>query len=139
MKTPSFHFDSHDLVITISFHEKDDLMIRQIDFQVSYFSAGPGGQHANRHMNGVRLIYVIPHSHFRHSFKTKELMARCIRHRHREGNLRCAFEILFLKLKQYFYVAPVRKKTKKSRSAKERRLKDKRMKALKKELRRDVF
>lgn len=125
MENNWFEFDSEKGKIGILLPGKMPLIITKEDLDVSFFSTGNGGQHANRHMNGVRLIYHLPVKYQLPFKKTKELMSRCIAQRNREANFAEALKDLSEKVKAYFYVAPHRTKTKTPRSSKMRRLDDK--------------
>lgn len=131
-------FDRDKLTITVRLESKKDLVINKDNVQISYFSGGPGGQHANRNINGVRLIYEIPDDYRRAALKTQQLVTRVIGRRSMHHNLQTAFEQLSHKVRQYFYVPPVRKETKTPKRAKEKRLREKKMKSLKKETRKKV-
>ena len=131
-------FDWDKLTITVRLEGKKDLVINKDNVQISYFSGGPGGQHANRNINGVRLIYEIPDDYRRIAQKTQQLVTRVIGRRSMHHNLQTAFEQLSHKVRQYFYVPPVRKETKIPKRAKEKRLREKKMKSMKKETRKRV-
>ena len=131
-------FDRDRLTITIRLEGKKDLVLNKDNVDISYFSGGPGGQHANRNINGVRLIYRIPDDYRRIAQKTQQLVTRVIGKRSMHHNLQTAFEQLAHKVRQYFYVPPRRKKTKVPKRAKEKRLRGKKMKSMKKETRKRV-
>ena len=118
-------FDRDKLIITVRLEGGKDLVIDKNNIQISYFSGGPGGQHANRNLKGVQLIFPIPSEYRRMAQKTKQLVTRVIGRRSMHHNLQTAFEQLSHKVRQYFYVPSVRKKTKMPKKMKERRLKDK--------------
>jgi len=104
------------------------------DIVVSYFSGGPGGQNVNKTMNGVRLVYEIPKKD-RRPGKSPIIIATCIDERSREQNYEKASRKLTEKIRAYFYVKPKRKPTKTTRSAKEKRLKGKKIHSLIKQTR----
>lgn len=131
-------FDRDKLTITVRLEGKKDLVIDKNNVDISYFSGGPGGQHANRNLNGVRLIYQIPDDYRRMALKTQQLVTRVIGRRSMHHNLQTAFEQLSHKVRQYFYVPPVRKEAKIPKKAKEKRLKDKKIKSMKKDARKKV-
>jgi ribosome-associated protein len=130
-------FDRERLKITIHLDGKD-LVVGKDDVDISYFSGGPGGQNVNRNLNGIRLIYNIPEQYRSSAFRTQQLVTRVHGKRSLHHNIQSAFEQLAHKLKQYFYVPPVRKKTKTPKKAKEKRLHDKKMKSQKKQSRKQV-
>lgn len=138
MENNFVQFDRDNLKITVRFSDKDDLVIGHDQVEISHYSGGPGGQHANRHMNGVRLIYQIPLEHIRNYAKTRELITRSINQRSQEQNLRQAFEQLADRIRQYFYIKPRRKKSRVPGWAKKKRLTDKKMQSLKKQARRQA-
>lgn len=122
-----FEFDRENGKIGVLQAGKMPLIITKEDFNISYFSTGHGGQNANRHMNGVRLIYHIP-ANYQLSFrKTKEIMARSIGQRKREANFEEAFQSMAEKIEAYFYVPPRREKTRVPRSSKQKRVADKKL------------
>ncbi|PIZ74365.1 hypothetical protein COY07_00700 [Candidatus Peregrinibacteria bacterium CG_4_10_14_0_2_um_filter_43_11] len=131
-------FDRENLILTVHFGVKGDLVIHKEDLFISYFSGGPGGQNVNRHQNGVRLIYTIPPSYRRYAVRTQELIARSIAERNQHQNLLLAFGQLAKKLHDYFYTPPFRKKTKVSRRSKEKRLETKKHQSSKKQTRQKV-
>ena len=131
-------FDRDRLTITVRLDGKKDLVINKDNAQISYFSGGPGGQHANRNLKGVQLIFPIPSEYRRESQKTQQLVTRVMGKRSIHHNLQTAFEQLAHKARQYFYVPTIRKETKIPKKAKEKRLKDKKMKSMKKETRKRV-
>jgi len=120
-----FEFDPKNQRIGILLPGKMPLVIHRKDLDVSYFSGGPGGQNVNRHMNGVRLTYRIPSSHILPFRRTKELTAKSIKQRNQEQNFRLAFAELANRIAAYFYIAPVRGKTRVPKGSKRRRLEDK--------------
>lgn len=128
-------YSKEKLEIQVDLGSKGQLKIGKPDIQISYFSGGPGGQHTNRHMNGVRVIYVIPKGFRRSSAKTKELITRSISQRSQDQNLHMAFIQLAHKLHRYFYVKPSRKKLKTPGWSKKKRLEDKKKQSLKKQSR----
>ncbi len=128
-------FDREKFTITVDFAGKNKLEINKSDIQISFFSGGPGGQHTNRHMNGVRLIYAIPEEYKRTASKTQELISRSMNQRSQEQNLNQAFSQLAEKIKKYFYVPTRRKKTRVPKGSKERRLSSKKIRSQKKQSR----
>ncbi len=126
-------FDPDRLEIRVRPQGKPELKIAKDDVRISYFSGGPGGQNVNRNLKGVQLVFPIPASHRRESQKTRQLVTRVMGKQSLHHNLQAAFEQLAHKLRQYFYVPTVRKKTKKPKRADEKRLKNKKMKSLKKQ------
>lgn len=132
-----FEFDDEAGVIKIRFENKRELIIREADVNVSYFSTGAGGQNVNRHMNGVRMAYNIP-AEYKKPQKTQQIVTRSIAQRSSLSNFKMAFQQLADKIRQYFYVPPFRKKTRTPRGAKERRLSDKKFHSQTKEQRRKV-
>jgi len=137
MENDFVSFDREKQEITVNL-DGGKLVIKKDDVQVSPYSRGPGGQNVNRNMTGVQLIYKIPDKHRRESQKTRQLVARSIAERSQPRNFTQAFKQLAHKVREYFYIPPVRKKTKTPKKAKERRLKDKKMHAQKKEGRKKV-
>ncbi len=131
-------FDRDKLTITVRPEGKKDLVIDKNNVSISYFSGGPGGQNVNRNLKGVQLIFSIPSDYRREAQRTQQLVTRVIGKRSLHQNLQRAFEQLAHKIRQYFYVPPVRKKTKTPRRAKEKRLHNKKMKSMKKETRKRV-
>ena len=105
------------------------------NLEISYFSGGPGGQNVNKTMNGVRLVFTLSEN-YRRPGKPSVLIATCIDERSREQNYEKAFRKLIEKIRAYFYVKPKRKPTKVSRSAKEKRLKGKKIRSQIKQARR---
>ncbi len=132
-------FDREKLTIVVEMGDKQKLVIDKNSIQISYFSGGPGGQHTNRHMNGVRLIYVIPEEHKRTASKTKELISRSMNQRSQEQNLNQAFSQLAQKVQKYFYVPTRRKKTRVPKGSKARRLSSKKIQSQKKQFRKKDF
>ena len=116
----------------------DNLVINKNNVDISYFSGGPGGQNVNRNLKGVQLIFRIPDEHRRISQKTQQLVTRVMGKRSLHHNLQTAFEQLTHKIRDYFYIPPVRKKTKTPQKVKERRLKDKKFQSQKKENRKKI-
>jgi ribosome-associated protein len=104
---------------------KPSLTLRREDFEISYFSGGPGGQNVNKSMNGVQLVWHIPEAYLIPARKTRRLISRCMAERSQEQNFRAAFHQLAEKVRQYFYVPPHRRKTRVSKKEKQRRLEDK--------------
>lgn len=137
MQNDFVSFDREKLEITIHL-EKSDVIIGKNDVYISYFSGGPGGQNVNRNMNGVRLIYRIPEQYRMAAAKTREVVTKSISQRKREQNLTLAFEQLAYKIHRYFYVRPERKKTKIPKSSREKRLKGKKIRSLKKQYRGNI-
>lgn len=127
-------FDRNNLKITVHL-EEGDVVITKDDVDLSYFSGGPGGQNVNRNLNGVQLAYAIPEEHRRNATRTRQLITRSINQRSKDQNMKKAFEQLVKKMEHYFYVPPTRHKTKVPKKAKERRLRDKKIKGRKKQAR----
>jgi len=138
MEKDFVRLDREKLQITAHLEGGEDLVVGKDDVELSYFSGGPGGQNVNRHLNGVRLIYHIPESHRSNAVRTQQLVTRVIGKRSMHYNLQAAFEQLAYKIKQYFYVPPIRKKSKTPKKAKEKRLHNKKMKSQKKQSRKPV-
>lgn len=137
MEPKWFEYDRHQQRIAV--HTRGRILIIKLeDCDISYFSGGPGGQNVNKHMNGVRLIYDIPENCLNVFQKTRQLMTRSMSQRNREENLATAFDQMAEKVKDYFYVAPPRSKTKVPRGSKEKRLEGKMMRGKVKENRRHV-
>ncbi|MBN2095927.1 hypothetical protein JW752_00820 [Candidatus Peregrinibacteria bacterium] len=126
-------FDRDRMEITVHPEGGRDLVINKDSVDISYFSGGPGGQNVNRNLKGVQLIFRIPDTYRRESQKTQQLVTRVMGKRSLHHNLQAAFEQLTHKVRQYFYVPPVRRKTKKPKRADEKRLKNKKIKSLKKQ------
>ena len=118
-------FNRDKLTITVRPEGKKDLVIDKNNVDISYFSGGPGGQNVNRNLKGVQLIFSIPSGYRREAQRTQQLVTRVMGKRSLHQNLQRAFEQLSHKIFQYFYVPPVRKKTKTPKRVKESRLKDK--------------
>jgi len=131
-------FDRDKSEITVHLDGRKDLVVNKDNVDISYFSGGPGGQHANRNLKGVQLVFRIPSDCRREAQKTQQLVTRVMGKRSLHHNLQTAFEQLAHKIRQYFYVPTVRKKTKTPKRAKEKRLHDKKMKSMKKETRKRV-
>jgi len=132
-----FEFDQEAGVIKVRPEGKRELLIREADVQVSFFSTGSGGQNVNRHMNGVRLTYTIPEGYLMFQ-KTRELVTRSIAQRSQPSNFKMAFQQLADKVQNYFYIPPFRQKTRTPRRAKERRISDKKFRSQKKGTRKRV-
>lgn len=130
-------FDREKQEITVKLDGKK-LIIDKNNVDISYFSGGPGGQNVNRNLKGVQLIFPIPDEHRRISQKTQQLVTRVMGKRSLHHNIQTAFEQLAHKINQYFYIPPTRKRTKIPKKAKERRLRNKKFKAHKKEGRKKV-
>lgn len=128
-------FDRDQCQIIIRSSTGEDLIIRRDDVATSFFSGGPGGQNVNRHLNGVRLTYVIPESHRLKNKKTTSIVSKSMRERKREQNLIFAFSQLADKIAKYYYTKPLRKPTKVPKKAKEKRLWDKKRQSQKKQSR----
>ncbi len=120
-----FEFDPQKEKIGVMLPGKMPLIISKSDLEMSYFSGGPGGQNVNRSMNGVRLVFRIPDDYQYPSKRTKVLEARCMDQRSQEQNFKEALSILAEKVKEYFYIPPVRHKTKVPKRSKKQRLADK--------------
>lgn len=105
------------------------------DLEISYFSGGPGGQNVNKTMNGVRLVFTLSEN-YRRPGKSPVLISTCIDERSREQNYAKAWRKLAEKVRAYFYVKPKRKPTKITKSAKEKRLKGKKIRSQIKQARR---
>ncbi len=131
-------FDRDKLEIIVRPKGGKEFMVTKKDVQISYFSSGPGGQNVNRNLKGVQLIFPLPSENRHEAQKTRQLVTRVMGKRSLHHNLQTAFEQLAHKLRQYFYVPPVRKKTKTPKGAKERRLQDKKIKSKKKQDRKKV-
>ncbi|MDH5596464.1 MAG: hypothetical protein OEY44_00025 [Candidatus Peregrinibacteria bacterium] len=138
MEQDWFSYDREGQVVTIRVAGKKELKIRLADCEISHFSGGPGGQNVNRHMNGVRLIYRMPEEYVLFHKKTRELIARSMNERSQEQNLRAAFETMAEKLRQYFYVPELRKKTRVPKGSKKKRLENKKLRGRVKEGRKKV-
>lgn len=138
MEKDFVEFNRDEMTITVRLGADSDLVIKKDDVQISYFSGGPGGQNVNRNLKGVQLIYHIPDEHRRAAQKTQQIVTRVIGRRSLHHNLETAFEQLAHKLRNYFYVPPIRKKTKTPKRAKEKRLKNKKAQGLKKQSRQKV-
>lgn len=137
MKNDWFKFDRNKQQITIQVNG-GRLMIDKNNTDISYFSGGPGGQNVNRNLKGVQLIFRIPEE-FRHtSQKTRQLITRVMGKRSLHHNTEEAFQQLSHKVHAYFYVPPIRKKTKTSKRAKEKRLSNKKIHSQKKECRKSI-
>jgi len=126
-------FDRGHLEIIVRPQGGKDFVVNKDNVDISYFSGGPGGQNVNRNLKGVQLIFRIPDAYRRESQKTQQLVTRVMGKRSLHHNLQAAFEQLAHKIRHYFYVPPVRRKTKKPKRADEKRLKNKKMKSLKKQ------
>ncbi len=138
MENDFVDFDRNSLKITVRLEGRKDLVIDKNSVDISYFSGSPGGQNANRNLNGVRLIYHIPDEYRMHAMRTQQIVTRVIGKRSMHYNMQAAFDQLARKIQQYFYVPPVRKKTKKPKRAKEKRLRNKKVQSQKKQDRRKV-
>ncbi len=136
MELSAFQFDRDTPRITVVLAGKPPLTIGSNEVEVSYFSGGPGGQNVNKHMNGVRLIYTIPEAYMKAHVKTRQLIATCIKQRSTEQNFREAFKVLFEKVRQYFYVPPLRRATRATGGSKRRRLEGKKHRSALKQSRR---
>ncbi len=73
--------------------------------------SGPGGQHRNKRMTGIRLVH-----------KPTGIVVMATERRSQEQNLGAAFLRLAEKLEAFFYKPPPRFKTKKTLAAKRRQL-----------------
>ena len=131
-------FDREKQEITVHFDGGKDLVINKNNVDISYFSGGPGGQNVNRNLKGVQLIFPIPDAYRRISQKTQQLVTRVMGKRSLHHNLQTAFEQLAHKVRDYFYIPPVRKETKIPKKTKEKRLQDKKFQSQKKESRKKV-
>lgn len=138
MEKDFVEFDRDKLEIIVRPEGGKEFKVTKDDVQISYFSGGPGGQNVNRNLKGVQLILPLPSDNRHEAQKTRQLVTRVMGKRSLHHNLQTAFEQLAHKLRQYFYVPPVRKKTKASKGAKERRLQDKKIKGKKKQDRKKV-
>ena len=138
MKQDCVEFDRDKLEIIVRPEEGKEFKITKNDVDISYFSGGPGGQNVNRNLKGVQLIFPIPFENRREAQKTRQLVTRVMGKRSLHHNMQTAFEQLAHKLRQYFYVPPVRRKTKTPKGAKERRLQDKKIKSRKKQGRKKI-
>ncbi|MBU0706503.1 hypothetical protein KJ657_02805 [Patescibacteria group bacterium] len=127
MEKDWFLYDREKQQITVRLADKKELRITPADVLLSYFSGGPGGQHLNKTMNGVRLIYHIPYDYLNAFQKTRQLVSRSISQRSKEQNMRQAFDQLAEKVRRYFYMPQKRKKTKVPKGSKEKRLQSKKM------------
>jgi protein subunit release factor A len=131
-------FDREKQEITVRFDDGRNLIIGKNNVDISFFSGGPGGQNVNKNINGVQLIYRIPDGYRRESQKTRQLISRSIAERSQPRNLAQAFSQLAHKVRDYFYIPPVRVKSRTPRKAKERRLENKKYQSYKKESRRKM-
>jgi protein subunit release factor B len=102
----------------------DDALLAQCEVQ-AHRASGPGGQHRNKAETAVRLVHL-----------PSGVRAEGKDERSRTQNLRIALGRLREKLARRAYRPPPRRKTKPSRSAKERRLQAKRHDSRKKAQRR---
>ena len=132
-----FTFDRDKQTISININGKS-LVIDKNNIDISYFSGGPGGQNVNRNLKGVQLIFRIPDEFRRASQKTRQLVTRVMGKRSLHHNTEAAFEQLAHKAHAYFYVPPIRIKTKTPRRSKEKRLRNKKFQSQKKEGRKKI-
>lgn len=130
-------FDRDKQTIIVKINGKS-LIIDKNNVDISYFSGGPGGQNVNRNLKGVQLIFRIPDEFRRASQKTQQLVTRVMGKRSLHHNMEMAFEQLVHKTHSYFYVPPIRKKTKTPKRSKEKRLRNKKIQSQKKEVRKKV-
>ena len=122
-----------------------DILLRELTFK-AVRSSGPGGQHVNKTSSKVEVSFAIQSSEaLTHSEKIRLmtklvsrvslegiLMLSCGETRSQHRNKTIVIERLIALLTENLKVSKVRKKTKPSRSAVERRLKTKKGRALKK-------
>jgi ribosome-associated protein len=137
MENDFVSFNREKQEITVKLDGKD-LVINKDNVDISYFSGGPGGQNVNRNLKGVQLIFRIPDELRRVSQKTQQLVTRVAGKLSLHHNLQTAFEQLAYKVRDYFYIPPIRKETKTPKRAKESRLKNKKFQSQKKEGRKKI-
>ncbi|MFH0837796.1 MAG: peptide chain release factor-like protein [Patescibacteria group bacterium] len=138
MEKEWFEYDREKQQITVRLADKKEIRITPADVSVSYFSGGPGGQHLNKTMNGVRLIYHIPYDYLNTYQKTRQLVSRSIGQRSREQNMKLAFDQMADKIRRYFYIPQKRKKTRVPKGSREKRLQGKKMRGRLKQDRKNI-
>lgn len=131
----SFNREKQEITVNLN---GNNLVINKNNVDISYFSGGPGGQNVNRNLKGVQLIFPIPDEYRHNSQKTQQLITRVMGKRSLHHNIETAFEQLVHKVRDYFYIPPVRKKTKTPKKAKENRLKNKKFQSQKKDSRKKM-
>ena len=124
---------------------KVDILLKELIFK-AVRSSGPGGQHVNKTSSKIELSFHLQSSHAFDDSEKNRLMTKLKSRISQEGNfsLQCgetrsqhrnkaiAIERLIVLLNNNLKVSKPRKKTKHSKSAIERRLKTKKVQALKK-------
>lgn len=102
------------------------IRIRRSDLLVTYVrSGGPGGQHKNKRLTGVRIKHL-----------PTGIGVSAVERRMRSVNEKVAMERLTLRLEDYSHVPAERHQTKPSKASKEQRLSGKRARSQTKKLRR---
>jgi ribosome-associated protein len=134
------HFDVDSLTITVNPPGKPPFAITPKDLQLSYYSSGSGGQHANKTENGVQAIWTIPENYQREDVAstTRQLISRNINERSLLQNKRAAMQDLAQKIADYFHVDAKRIDTKPTKGSRRRRVAAKKQHAVTKSLRRSV-
>jgi len=98
---------------------KQRFKLQRSDLEIIHLKgSGPGGQHRNKRMTGIRIIHL-----------PTGIVAMATERRSQEQNLNTALFRLEEKVRRYFFTPKTRIPTKKSKSSGERRLQEKRRRA----------
>ncbi len=91
------------------------IVLKESDLEIVHTKgSGPGGQNRNKRQTGIRITHL-----------PTGLIGLATERRLQSDNLRVAMERLEERLRLYFYRAPKRRPTKKTKGSKERRLEGK--------------
>jgi len=102
--------------------------VRDSDLEITHTKgSGPGGQNRNKRMTGVRVVHL-----------PTGITVLATERRSQEQNLQAALARLEEKLEKFFYVAPTRRATKKSKSSQRKRVDHKRKHSSTKSMRQRV-